>query len=234
MAGMAWRMLARLIAAKSGPKNFLRPGGMGPRRVLLTGEPLGWRELNAAADGVCDGSCRVDLSAEAWRRVRAARAVVLSSNARTYGISTGLGIHADDANAGEQAEFGIRILRAHATQTRPEKAPLPVVRATLLLWCNQAAAAVGGLPGVSAELLSAILRWVHDCAATPPRLDALEIADPGFGAIVVCSQLAVHVLGELDDFPVRPGEALPLMSHNNILASYMCAVVAMSRHMCRQ
>ena len=136
--------------------------------MLLTGEPLGWRELNAAADGVCDGSCRVDLSAEAWHRVRAARAVVLSSNARTYGMSTGLGIHADDANAGEQAEFGIRILRAHATQTRPEEAPMPVVRAALLLWCNQAAAAVGGLPGVSAELLSAILRFLEaeECLAT--------------------------------------------------------------------
>ena len=87
---------------------------------------------------------------------------------------SGLGIHADDASAGEMAEFGIRILTAHATYTRPEEVPMPIARAALLLWCNQAAAAVGGLPGVSAELVDAILRWVHDGAATPPRLDPLE------------------------------------------------------------
>ena len=104
----------------------------------------------------------------------------------------------------------------HATEIAATPEPLAYARAALILWVNQAGTAQGGLPGVSVALVAALLAWVNDDDATPPRLDSMESTDPGFGALVVNCQLALHVLAERQ-MPCREGECLPLMSHNNLL-----------------
>ena len=119
--------------------------------------------------------------------------------------------------------FGLRVMTAHATEIAATPEPLAYARAALILWVNQAGTAQGGLPGVSVALVAALLAWVNDDAATPPRLDSMESTDPGFGALVMNCQLALHVLAERQ-MPCREGECLPLMSHNNLLLGRLAFV----------
>ena len=199
----------------------------GAHTILLHGRRLHWREINEIAEQ----GCHLDLADEAWERVRLARAALLDSDQATYGMTTGLGVHAyGKSGAGNPGEdFGISILIAHATELDATPAPMHIARAAVIMWCNQAAATVGGVPGVSVELVQVMISWLNNReTSTPPMLDLLAKTDTGFGAIVVNSQLALHILRESNgQFAyVRAGEALPLMSHSNLLlakAARQCA-----------
>jgi hypothetical protein len=81
-----------------------------------------------------------------------------------------------------------------------------------------------------------MLCWLNSDQASPPRLDNLSDTDPGFGSIVVNCQFFLHILKEVynndNDIynyknnlsyiqyqikAVSQGEALPLMSHSNLI-----------------
>ena len=194
--------------------------------VLLAGRQMCWQEIN----NIVDGARHVDLTEDAWERVHLARVAALAPGYQVYGMTTGVGAHAHGPGreSGLENDFGIGILTAHATELNVAPAPMCTVRAAVVLWCNQAASEMGGVPGVSPELVEAMLSWVNRKTSTPPLLDSLAKTDVGFGSLVANCQLALHILRECDSRGacVRAGEALPLMSHSNLLlakAARQCA-----------
>jgi len=203
--------------------------------LVLTGDPIDLGALLRASRGASNGSWRVRLADDAWIRVRSAREALLAGTEAAYGLTTGLGAHAygeggggkrgsGPADADPESSSHEDVIVAHATTLAPVPASLLEVRAAVVCWCNQACSRTGGVPGVSAELVASLLGWVNDRCSAAPMLDALEATDPGFGAIVVNCQLALQLL-RASGARCRAGEALPLMSHSNLLAA-RCAVLA--------
>jgi histidine ammonia-lyase len=80
------------------------------------------------------GNCTLDLTAEAWEKVRRAREVVddiLKNNVVAYGINTGFGFFADKIiNESELDQLQVNLIRSHCAGVG---APLSVERTRMLL-----------------------------------------------------------------------------------------------------
>lgn len=80
------------------------------------------------------GNCELDLTADAWEKVRRAREVVddiLKNNIVAYGINTGFGYFADKIiEEAELAQLQINLIRSHCAGVG---SPLTIERTRMLL-----------------------------------------------------------------------------------------------------
>jgi len=134
-----------------------------PQGVLLEG-PLGWRQVAAIADGA-----RLDLSEDARRRIRAARALVEAAVAlgvRAYGVNTGVGALCDViVSESQQAALSRNIVMSHAVGVGSSLEPR-AVRAIIAAAVNNFAHGYSGVRLGLVERLLALL--AHDCVPEVP------------------------------------------------------------------
>ncbi len=172
-------------------------------------------------DALSRGPVSLNLSAEAWRRIAASRAIVerhLASGATVYGANTGIGSQKDVGVAAEDvADFSDRMIISEATDFPGTCASECAVRATLIVLLNNIA---GGRTGVRPELARRLLDL---CAA--PRMPAVR-RDSSFGTadLTPLSQLSLAVLGRSLDgqapilstpMKLAPKESVSLIDNNS-------------------
>lgn len=166
----------------------------GPEPLLLTGASL----TAEAVEGVARGGVRVEVTAESWQRITAARRVVESaveSGTALYGVTNGLGNRADETLPAEVlAEFSLMTLRGRATAVG---APLPadVVRALMVIRLNTLCL---GYSGASRGVAASLLR-VLDAGLVPYMPGTASI---GSSDLCVMAHLGLALIGEgafLDD-----------------------------------
>ncbi len=106
------------------------------------------------------GDLRVELPAEAARRVAASRRVVddaVRYGRVVYGVTTGFGVLKDKIVAGEDARtLQLNLLRSHCAGVGPP-APREVVRAMLLLRAHSLAMGMSGVRPELIEMLAAMI-----------------------------------------------------------------------------
>jgi histidine ammonia-lyase len=163
----------------------------------------------------------VDLSAAAWTRVAASRAIVerdLASGAAIYGTNTGIGSQKDVSVADRQlGEFSNRMIVSEATDFPGPPASDPAVRACLVVLINNMAS---GQTGVRVELVARLLR-LYASARMPTVRDDTSY---GIADLTPLSQLSLAVLGRsLDErtpvldspFDLAPKESVSLIDNNS-------------------
>lgn len=179
--------------------------------ISLTGNNLTLDQLAQAAVG----HHKVDLVADAWRRIADAREVVediVQSGRPAYGITTGVGSQKDSGvQRTELASFNRRLLAAHATRVPGPTLDPSVVRAAMTIQCNLFAT---GTSGVRPELVQRILKHLNENRIPP--VDAS--GSVGASDLVPLAQLGLGLLDSAPDSLFEPGakEALSLMNSNAI------------------
>jgi histidine ammonia-lyase len=163
----------------------------------------------------------LDLTAEAWRRVAASRAVVerqIAAGNTIYGVNTGIGSQKDVGVAAENLkEFSNRMIVSEATDFPGAAASDRAVRAALVVLINNLA---GGRTGVRPLLVRRLL----DLYAAP-RMPLVR-QDTSFGSadLTPLSQLSLAVLGRSLDgsapimtgrFDLAPKESVSLIDSNS-------------------
>jgi histidine ammonia-lyase len=174
----------------------------------------------------------VDLSAQAWERVAASRAVVerqLASGAAIYGTNTGIGSQKDVAVADQLlAEFSNRMIISEATDFPGPAAADPVVRACLVVLINTIA---GGRTGVRPELVRRLLQ-LYGAERMPTVRDDTSY---GIADLTPLSQLSLAVLGlSIDEhapilgtrFDLAPKESVSLIDNNSFALGSGALVLA--------
>jgi histidine ammonia-lyase len=188
-----------------------------PPKPLLDGTQLSIERIAELSRGPGP----LDLTAEAWRRIAASRAIVerhLAAGATIYGTNTGVGSQKDvEVADAALAAFSDRMILSEATDFPGPCASEQAVRATLVVLLNNFA---GGRTGVRPELVRRLLD-VYAC----PRMPKVRL-DTSFGAadLTPLSQLALAVLGSsldgeppLLDTPMKlaPKESVSLIDNNS-------------------
>ena len=171
-------------------------------RVVFDGQSLTLEQLAAIAD---DGA-RVELAADAARRIDASR-VVVDRHARgdtpIYGINTGFGALAETAIPRDAlAALQLNLLRSHAAGVGD---PLPVraVRASMALRANVLAKGYSGIRrGTVEHLLELLNRRVHPVVPSRGSVGAS-------GDLAPLAHLALVLVGEGTATIGDGGEALP-------------------------
>ncbi len=127
------------------------------KHILLDGDTLKLDEVQAAALG----EARVEISPEAWERVRAARALVdrlAGDDEPHYGINTGFGMLAEVPIPRQDLERLQRnLVLSHAAGVG-EPLPLPEARALMLLRANVLAKGHSGVREETLRLTPYIIR----------------------------------------------------------------------------
>jgi len=148
---------------------------------------------------LAESAGRVDLSAESWQRIAAARVIVerrLAEGSAIYGVNTGIGSQKDVGVCAERlADFSNRMIVSEATDFPGPLASEQAVRAALVVLINNIA---GGLTGVRPDLARRLLELY-----AAPRMPAVR-RDTSFGTadLTPLSQLSLAVLGRsLDGEP---------------------------------
>jgi len=174
----------------------------------------------------------VDLSAQAWERVAASRAIVerhLAAGTTIYGTNTGIGSQKDVAvSAAYLADFSNRMIISEASDFPGPAAADPAVRAALVVLINNIA---GGCTGVRPELAQRLLALY-----AAPRMPTVRL-DTSFGTadLTPLSQLSIAVLGlSLDErapvlptrFDLAPKESVSLIDNNSFALGSGALVLA--------
>lgn len=170
--------------------------------VVLAGTSLTLEEVVRVARG----GEKVELAADALRRIAASRELVEATLAKgedVYGFSTGVGMRKLFAIERDQAAFNRMLVRGHLVAQGP-LAPADVVRATMVKLANMLAQGVSGVRPELAELVVSVL----NADATPP---VRTLGSVGQGDLGPMADLAD---GMLDGFELAAGEALVLMDNN--------------------
>lgn len=184
------------------------------------GRGLGVATVAAVADGAPPPPPH-PAALEAMERTRRAAQRLAAEGARVYGRSTGVGAHRGLAvEESDGAGHDLRLLLSHAGGVG---ALLPVreVRAMMLVRANQLLAGGSGLrPEIASALLDALRAEVH------PRVP--EYGSVGTGDLTALAELGLALFGHRawvrdradagnplpGSLPVRPGDALALLSSN--------------------
>jgi histidine ammonia-lyase len=175
--------------------------------VILDGERLTLVDVVRVARG----GERVEVTADALARVRAARDVVERSVERSdgvygvYGVTTGVGVRKRVAvGAGEMDAYNRRLLRDHRMAAGPD-APREVVRAAMVRLANGFAK---GTSGVRTELLARVVDALN--ADETPRVRMLGSA--GQSDLGPLADLAHGICG---DMPLAAKEGISLINNNS-------------------
>ncbi len=184
---------------------------------ILDGKRLTIHEIEALSRS----ACTLDLSADAWERVAASRAIVeglLSEGTTIYGTNTGIGSQKDvGVSAAALAEFSNRMIISEATDFPGPAASDAAVRATLAVLVNNLA---GGRTGVRPALVKRLL----ELFASPCMPTVREDTSFGTADLTPLSQLSLAVLGlSLDErppalatrFELAPKESVSLIDNNS-------------------
>lgn len=174
----------------------------------------------------------IDLSARAWDRVSASRAIVerqLAGGATIYGTNTGIGSQKEvEVTAEHLAQFSNRMIISEASDFPGPPLPEPAVRAALVVLINNIA---GGGTGIRPELARRLLELY-----AAPRMPTVR-ADTSFGTadLTPLSQLSIALLGmSLDErapvlptrFDLAPKESVSLINSNSFALGSGALVLA--------
>jgi len=168
-------------------------------RIVLSGDRLTLEQVGA----VTRGGARVEISAEARERVRAARALVdriAAGDTPTYGINTGFGTLAEvSIPKTDLRKLQRNLILSHAAGTG---APLPVpeVRALMLLRANVLAGGYSGIRETTLDLLVDMLQ--RDVIPVVPEKGSVGAS----GDLAPLAHLALVLIGEGEAFA---GSACP-------------------------
>ena len=182
--------------------------------VVLAGTSLTLEEVVRVARG----GEKVELAADALRRIAASRELVEATLARgedVYGFSTGVGMRKLFAIEREQAAFNRMLVRGHLVAQGP-LAPADVVRATMVKLANMLAQGVSGVRPELAELVVSVL----NTDASPA---VRTLGSVGQGDLGPMADLADAML---DGFELAAGEALVLMDNNAFSTGLAALAVA--------
>lgn len=128
------------------------------RELQLKGRGLKLRDVVAAAHGEVD----VTLSADAWERIAAGRAVVddiVQRAVPAYGITTGVGSQKDFMiRADEFGSYSSKLVRAHGARGPGRSASPAVLRGALTIQLNLFAT---GATGIRPEVAAALVEWLR-------------------------------------------------------------------------
>jgi histidine ammonia-lyase len=178
----------------------------------------------------------IDLTADAWQRVRASRGVVersIAAGNTIYGVNTGIGSQKDvSVTADNLAQFSNRMIISEATDFPGPAAADAAVRAALVVLINNFA---GGRAGVRPLLVQRMLDLYAERRMPVVRLDtSFGIAD-----LTPLSQLSLALLGmSLDGSPpilpsrfdLAPKESVSLIDNNSFaLGSGALALIEIER-----
>lgn len=186
------------------------------------------------------GGIPVDLSPQGWAQVDAGRAVVqelIDSGRPAYGVTTGFGSQKDyKVDAADRARFSRQVIIGHATVAGPDRLPDAAVRAGQIVLINAFAT---GIPGVSRELVQALLRRLSE--GPLPALNGE--GSVGASDLVPHAQAALAILGAdqpLDGaagngtaYELKPKEALSLMNCNALSLGHAAVAAAEARRLAR-
>jgi histidine ammonia-lyase len=169
-------------------------------RIVLSGQDLTLEQVRAAADG----AARVEISADARERVRAARKLVdriAQGTAPAYGINTGFGTLAEVSIATtDLRRLQRNLILSHSAGVG---APLPVeeVRALMLLRANVLAGGRSGIRESTLDLLLALLE--RGIVPVVPEKGSVGAS----GDLAPLAHLTLVLIGEGEAF--FRGERLP-------------------------
>lgn len=174
-------------------------------RLILDGQPLTLEQIEAAAHA----QCRVEVSADAQRRVAESRGLIeriLAAGETVYGVNTGFGKLADvRIPANKLAELQINLVRSHAGGVGEPLAEAES-RAMVLLRANVLAK---GFSGVRPELLELLIGLLN--AGVHPVIPEKGSVGAS-GDLAPLAHLALVVVGEGEAFyrgeRIAGGEAL--------------------------
>ena len=174
-------------------------------KLILNGQSLKLREIEAVALA----GCRVEVSADALRRVAESRGLIeriLAAGDTVYGVNTGFGKLADVRIPGDKlAELQINLVRSHAGGVGDPMAE-EEARAMLLLRANVLAK---GFSGVRPELLQLLVGLLN--AGVHPVIPEKGSVGAS-GDLAPLAHLALVVVGEGEAFyrgdRISGGEAL--------------------------
>ena len=169
-------------------------------RIVLSGDRLTLEEVGAAARG----GARVEIGAEARRRVRAARQLVdriAEGGAPTYGINTGFGTLAEvSIPKADLRKLQRNLILSHAAGTGAPL-PLPEARALMLLRANVLAGGYSGIHESTLELLVEMLQ--RDVVPVVPEKGSVGAS----GDLAPLAHLGLVMIGEGEAF--AGGQRLP-------------------------
>src|SRR6202171_1550602 len=169
-------------------------------RIVLSGNRLTLEEVGAAARG----GARVEIGAEARRRVRAARQLVdriAEGGTPTYGITTGCGTLAEvSIPKADLRKLQRNLILSHAAGTGAPL-PLPEARALMLLRANVLAGGYSGIRESTLELLVEMLQ--RDVVPVVPEKGSVGAS----GDLAPLAHLGLVLIGEGEAF--AGGQRLP-------------------------
>jgi len=155
-----------------------------PPPILLE-QALSWRQTAQVAEGA-----PLQLSDEAWRRIRAARVLVESivrQGVRAYGVNTGVGALCDTVvSESKQLELSRNIVMSHAVGVGPPLQPT-AVRAIIAAAIDNFA---HGYSGVRPAVVEALLKLLNgDCVPEVPAYGSV-------GYLTHMAHIALVLLGQ--------------------------------------
>src|SRR5438874_12391486 len=162
-------------------------------RIVLSGDRLTLEQVGA----VTRGGARVEISAEARDRVRAARSLVeriAAGDTPTYGINTGFGTLAEvSIPKSDLRKLQRNLILSHAAGTG---SPLPLheVRALMLLRANVLSGGYSGIRETTLELLLEMLQ--RDVIPVVPEKGSVCAS----GDLAPLAHLALVLIGEGESF----------------------------------
>ena len=183
--------------------------------VSLTGSRLTLDELVRVARHRAD----VELTEEALVRMRATRAVVDRSLARSetvYGLTTGVGAKKSAAVAETAIDEHNRLLVLNHRVGQGPTLPTEVARGALLRLVNHLAS---GEPGVRPELVQALVAALN--SGVEPRVRSL--GSIGIADLSANADLAHDALG---DFALAGGEGIAVLNHNAVSTAHAALALA--------
>ncbi|MEV5985363.1 aromatic amino acid ammonia-lyase [Streptomyces sp. NPDC052051] len=202
-----------------GPTRVPSPSGAPGTRVVLDGTGL-------RADGVvglADGTAAPAVPEAALERARRSwhTADRLARTGRLYGRGTGVGAHRSvTVTAGDETDHGRRLLRSHAGGAGA-LLPARQVRAMLAVRANQLLAGGSGIqPAFITALTEALRLGVHPAVHEYGGLgtgDLTALAETGLTLIGERPWLGEPEGGLPAPVPLRPGDALALLSSNALV-----------------
>src|SRR5438067_8271763 len=160
-----------------------------PMRIVLSGSDLTLEQVGAAARG----EARVELSAQARQRVRAARELVDSiaqGSTPTYGINTGFGTLAEvSIPRADLQKLQRNLILSHSAGVGPPLSA-PEARALMLLRANVLAGGFSGIREITLDLLVGMLE--RDVIPVVPEKGSVGAS----GDLAPLAHLALVLIGE--------------------------------------
>src|SRR5436305_3403635 len=162
-------------------------------RMVVSGDRLTLEQVGA----VTRGGARVEISAEARERVRAARALVdriAAGDTPAYGINTGFGTLAEvSIPKADLRKLQRNLILSHSAGTGAPL-PLPEVRALMLLRANVLAGGYSGIRETTLELLLEMLQ--REVIPVIPEKGSVGAS----GDLAPLAHLALVLIGEGEAF----------------------------------